>query len=123
MIKKCVSVFWAAAAMVFALTGCQTSTSKSYTFSVETGDSIKVSLNTADGYDITSELPFVVSCDGNTLSQGTFIVADGFELYKEMINGDESAVILDSGTGILLGNNVSEESAKECFERLTFSVE
>lgn len=150
MIKKCVSVFLAAAAMVFALTGCQTSTSKSYTFSVETGDSIKVSLNTADGYDITSELPFVVSCDGNTLSQGTFIVADGFELYKEMINGDESAVILDSGskdgneyifwsyndsefdyvilvndsgTGILLGNNVSEESAKECFERLTFSVE
>ena len=28
-----------------------------------------------------------------------------------------------SNTGIVLGNNVSEESAKECFNRLTITVE
>ena len=47
------------------LTGC--TTSKSYTFKVETGDEIEVKLNTNDGYDITSDLPFSVLKDEETL--------------------------------------------------------
>jgi len=150
MIKKCVSIFWVAVAMVFMLTGCKASSSKSYTFSVETGDAIKITLDTSDKYDITSEVPFVISHDGATLSQGIFLAADDYKAYADVVNADENAVVLDSGskdgnsyifwsyndsefnyvimvqdsgTGILIGNNVSEESARECFERLTFSVE
>lgn len=150
MIKKRVPIFLAVAAAVLLMTGCKANTSKSYTYSVETGDSIKVTLDTSDKYDITSELPFAVSHEGTTLSQGTFITAEGYEMYADAIGEDESAVILDTGskdgntyifwsyndteydyavmiqdsnTGILIGNNVSEESARECFERLTFSIE
>lgn len=149
--KKKISVFILAITTVLLLAGCEakSSSSKSYTYSVETGDSIKVSMDTSDKYDITSELPFIVSCDGSTLSQGIFITANDYQAYANAIGEDENAVILDSGskdeneyifwsyndsefnyailihdsgTGILLGNNVSEESARECFERLTFSV-
>ena len=35
---------------------------------------------------------------------------------------DYAIHLKDSKTGILIGNNVSEKSAKECFSRLTFSI-
>lgn len=123
-------------------------TSKSYTFNVETGDQIKVELNTKGGYQLTKDLPFTISCDDDELSQGTFLVSGGYELYVEEANSNADAVVLetgekdgnefifwcydngewnyvikvkDSNTGIALGNNISEESARECFERLTFT--
>ena len=35
---------------------------------------------------------------------------------------DYAILIEESETGIILGNNVSEDSAKECFERLHFEI-
>lgn len=134
--------------MLLTLTGC--TKSKSYTFTVETGDKIKIQLNTTDGYDLSSDLPFKISKDGNTLSQGTFITIDGYNQYIEAINSDFNAKILDSktkdgisytfysyndsefnyvikindsNTGILLGNPNSQEEAEKCFELLTFTLE
>lgn len=134
--------------MLLSLTGC--TKSKSYTFTVETGDKVKVQLNTTDGYDLSSDLPFTISKDGNTLSQGTFITTDGYNQYIDVVNSDSNARILDSGTkdgisytfysyndsefnyvikidgsntGILLGNPNSQEGAKKCFELLTFTLE
>ncbi len=52
--------------MLLTLTGC--SASKSYTFDVKTGDKIEIKLNTNDGYDITSDLPFSILKDQETLS-------------------------------------------------------
>ncbi|MDE7435166.1 MAG: hypothetical protein K2N01_05035 [Lachnospiraceae bacterium] len=136
--------------LVFALTGCTTSSHKAYTYSVETGDSVEIKLDTSDHYAITSDIPFVISRDGEVLSQGTFIHAEYYAQYEEAARTDEHAQILDSGTkdgsqyvfwsyndseynyvilvedsdtGIILANNVSEESARECFDRLTFSLE
>lgn len=124
-------------------------TYKGYTFKVETGDSIRVNMDTSDKYDITSDLPVKISCDGDVLSQGTFIKAEYYDQYAEVVSTDEKAELIDSGTkdgnkyvyweyankeynyvvligdsntGIVLGNNVSQESAKECFERLTINV-
>lgn len=132
--------------IIFGMVGCSVSSSKSYTFSVETGDSIKVTLETSDDYDITSELPFVISDANGEASQGTFITANNYQSYVEAVKTDEKATILDTGekdgntylfwmynekeynyalliknsdTGILLGNTISEESAKACFQRLT----
>lgn len=134
--------------MLLTLTGC--TKSKSYTFTVETGDKIKVQLNTTDGYNLSSDLPFKISKNGNTLSQGTFITIDGYNKYIEVINSNSNIKILDNGTrdgisytfysyndsefnyvikidnsytGILLGNPNSQEEAEKCFELLTFTLE
>lgn len=136
----------------FLLIGCSgvsAKTSISYTFSVETGDSVKITLDTSDGYSMTSDLPFAISKDDETLSQGTFITADTYYMYVDAVNTQENIELLesksnnhveyifwcysdteydyaillkDSNTGILLGNNISRESAEECFERMQFTV-
>ena len=137
------------ASLVVLLTACQFTTSKSYTFDVDTGDQIEVSLDTTGGFDLSATVPFTISQNGNTLSQGTFIYGDVYDNYVEVVNNDVDAVLIDSGkkngneyifwcyedvefnyailvrgsdTGLVIGNLISEESAKECFERLTISV-
>lgn len=146
MLKK-ISILLVGMALLISLTGCNSS--KAYTFSVETGDAVKVSLNTSDKYDITSDLPFSISYNGTALSQGIFITSDNFSQYVDVVDTDSNATLIDSGskdgnkyifwsyndaeynyailigdskTGIILANNVSEESAKECFNRLTISI-
>ncbi len=133
---------------ILIMTGC--TTSKAYTYDVETGDRIKIELNTTEGYDISSDLPFVISKDGETLSQGTFITMEGYQYYSDAVEEDDLVTVLDSGTkngveylfysydgkefnyilkvedsntGILLANPNSEEEAETCFNLLTFSKE
>lgn len=145
--KKRLICWVAMLCMVLTVTGC--STSVAFTFNVETGDSIKVSLDTSDDYGLTSSLPFEISCGDEVQSQGTFILGETYEQYVSAVETDANATLLDSGTkdgneyifwsyndseynyavkvggsdtGLLIGNIVSEESAKECFERLTISV-
>ena len=144
-----------AAAACLALTGCGDSgislkTNMSYTFVVDTGDSVKITLDTSDDYSMTSELPFAVSKDGEVQSQGTFITAETYGNYEEMIDDQDGVEILDTGsgngieylfwsyndaefnyavlikgsnTGLLIGNNVSEKSAEDCFGRMKFTLE
>lgn len=149
--KKSISALLLLLCLIFTLSGCgEAKTHKSYTFSVDTGDKVQIELDTTGGYDITSELPFEISKDGSTLSQGIFIEAEQYASYTEAISTDDSAKVIeegtkdsnkyvfwsyndsefniviligDSNTGILLGNAVSEESAKECFDRLTISLD
>lgn len=116
---------------------------------MDNGDKIRISLNTTDNYDISSEVPFTVSCDKEKLSQGSFVLAESYQQYVSVVNTDENAKLIDSGTkdgneyifwcyneseynyavlikesntGIVIGNAVSEESAKECFNRLTIAI-
>jgi len=146
--KKVIGSLTIVFVLVLFLTGC--TTNKSYTFNVETGDKIKVKLNTTDGYDLSSNLPFTISKDGNTLSQGTFITISSYDEYVKAAKTNSSAKVIDesskdnieyvfysyndseynyvikvknSNTGILLGNPNSQEEAKKCFELLTFSLE
>lgn len=132
--------------MLVLLTGC--TTSKSYIYSVETGDQVKITLNTTDGYDLSSDLPFTVSKDDNTLSQGTFIQGSYYDAYVEAANTQGQIIdrgsndnieyvfysynnseynyvikIKDSNTALLLANPNSQEEAKKCFELLSFSLE
>lgn len=128
------------------LSACQTSSSKSFEFTIDNGDSVKLTMDTSDGYDLSADVPFEISHKGEVLSFGTFIYAEAYEAYKEIIEEDENAILLDSGskngheyffwtydeeefnyaillketdTGIILANAISEETARECFERLT----
>ncbi len=66
-----------------------------------------------------------IESDGNAvlLDSGT---KDGNEYIFWSYNDSEfdyAILIDDSDTGIVLGNIVSQESAVECFNRLTISVE
>ncbi len=153
--KKSISVFMLILSLAFVFFGCSTQdggikTYKAFTFSVSTGDKVHIELDTTDGYDITSDLPFEISQNGSILSQGTFIEAAQFESYVEAVSTDANAKIIEtntkdsnqyvfwsyndsefnivilinnSNTGILLGNTMSENSAIGCFERLTISLD
>lgn len=91
--------------MCFSLAGC--TTSKSYTYTVDTGDEICVEMNTTGGYDISSKLPFTISKKEDTatqgkvtktLSQGKFIYGEYYEKYVDAAKNDENASIIDSGS-------------------------
>lgn len=143
-------IVFALALMSILLVGC--TTSKAYTWKVETGDNIKVSIKTNDGYDITSNNPFEVSKDGKIISYGIFVANDTYEQYKTLVTNNTDTKIIDQGnkngveyifyeyqnsineynyilkvndsnTGILLANNLSKEEAEKIFHRLTISKE
>ncbi len=149
MFKKKILIVWMLCLLVLC-TACSTHSSKAYTFKVNTGESVKIELDTSDGYDISSDVPFSISKDGITLGQGTFIKGEAYEQYVKTVKENKNAKLLDSGTndgnkyifwsyngseydyavllpggktGIIIGNAVSEESARKCFERLSFTIE
>ncbi len=135
---------------VLCLSGCgNVHTYMTYTYNVSTGDSVDIKLDTSDDYQLTSDLPFEISKDGQLLTSGSFINADGYQMYAGAVEEDENASLLENGstdtieyfmwnynnseynyailiknsqTGVLLGNTVSEESAKEVFNRLQISL-
>ena len=144
--KKLFSSLLIIGLILIGVSGCKSS--KSFTFDVETGDKIKVELNTTDGYDLSSDIPFVISKDNKTLSQGMFIKPEYYNYYIDLVNEDSDSTIIDSGsnsnidyvfysynnseynyiikvknsnTGILLGNDHSKQEAEKCFSLLTFS--
>lgn len=149
--KKNIPVFLLILCLIFTVSGCDgAKTSKSFTFSVDTGDKVCIELDTTNGYDITSDLPFEISQNGSVLSQGIFIEAEQYASYVDAVSSDDSAKVIetsskdsnqyvfwsyndsefniviligDSNTGILLGNAISEESARECFNRLTIRLD
>ena len=149
--KKKIYIFMICIGIMIMAIGCgNATTNKAYTYSVATGDSVKIRLDTSDNYDISSDLPFQITKAGEVLSEGTFIQGEMYSQYVESVQGDEKAKVIDSGnvgeneflfweynnseynyailvgdskTGILLGNIVSEESAKEVFKRLEITLE
>lgn len=141
------------ACVLFMLSGCNYTTYKAYTFSIENGDSIRLELDTTNNYSISYTLPFTVSKSGEALSQGTFIFGEAYAQYASVVESEEDAELLDSGTkdgnsyifwryngsdhteynyavliaesdtGVLLSNVISRESAEECFNRLSITAD
>lgn len=139
--------------MLFGLCACNSAsvkTNKSFTFDVSTGDKVELELDTTDGYDLTSDLPFEIKKGDERQTQGIFISTEDYDYYLDAAKTDDKAKVIeestkgdikylfysydnqewnyvifinDSSTGILLGNIVSEESAKTCFDRLTITLE
>ncbi len=147
-LKKALVCLLSGVLVLALMTGC--TSSFAYTFRIDNGDSIKISLDTTDKFKISSQVPFTISQDGTDLMHGSFIRGDAYEQCLDIIKSDESNVITDSGvkdgntytywisngtsynyvilvngsnTGVVLENHISEESAKECFNRLTITAE
>lgn len=78
---------------VLCLTGCKKF--KSYTFKVETGDKIKIKMETSDGYNLTSNLPIEFSKDSDVLSQGIFAKAETYDTYKNSLKFQYGVEILE----------------------------
>lgn len=92
------SIFVLVLALVLSLTACSTSASTAVTFDVETGDKIKIEVNVKDGYSQTTDDPFVISKDDETILSGTFAYAEAYDLYYDYVTNDESASLLNEGT-------------------------
>ena len=133
--------------VIIALVGCSCSYF-SLTYDVNTGETVKITLDTSDGYSISASSTFIISKDGKEISKGSFITRNTYDLlYGEIMIKDDITVIstdfnddyecvfytkntefnyiilLKGGkTGFFLSNKISEESAKEVFNLLTFKI-
>ncbi len=133
-------------AIAATIAGC--TSSMSYTFNVGTGDKIVVKLDTSNGLSLSAKNPITVSRDETDVSHIIFIEGDMYDDYASLANIDENVNVLESGekdgnsyvfwnygsewncvlfvngsdTAVLIGNAISEDSARECLNSLTFSV-
>ena len=95
-LKKCVIV----GLVVFFSVGCSTSLTKSYTFKVETGDSVKVTLDISDKYNLKQkDGQFSIEKNKKILSQGMFINKSTYQQYASMLlsNDDTNLSVMDKG--------------------------
>ena len=141
--KKFVFIF-IVIALLFVFASC--STYFSITYDVETGDSIKVQLDTTSGYELENTgSTFEIHKNGELVTKGIFLTEDMMAPYLELsedtdevtvFDKDASSVfyhsgnewnyvfrIDDSNTGIALVNLNSKESAEECKKLLTITAE
>lgn len=147
--KKVFKIFLVAF-IALIISGC--TTSKTYSYDVSTGDKVSINFNTTGGYDISTDNPFVISKNDETISQGMFMKLSAYDTYKNIVDSGQSTTLLDSGTkdnityifyeydgetteynyviklnnsntAVILGNALSKESAEEVFDRITFSLE
>lgn len=135
------------------VSACSTSSSKSLTFDVETGDKIKITIDTKEGYDLTMEVPFAVTKDGETVLNGSFAQIEAYDTYRQIIEGDANATLIDesskdgndyfcytyegaagtecdylmkvggSDTVIIMGSLAGEDEVRSAFEAMTISLE
>ena len=106
-----------AAVMAFAvvLSGCSTSLSRSYTFNVDSGDSIKVTAdlkkdvdivlkNEGSGFDIVvkDQEPADPEDTSHIILEGSFDYGDAYDAWYETIEADEMYSTLEEGT---IGDN------------------
>lgn len=132
----------------FFITGCKNY--RSFIYKVESGDRIRIELETSNGYDIDGDLPFTIKKDNEKLCQGTFIDLEDYDKYVKMVNDENINKIItngnkngmtylfynhnneewnyiikinDSKTAVLIGNVISQDSAEQCFNRLSMNVE
>lgn len=130
------------------LVGCSAHSNVSYTFNVETGDSIKVELDTSDSdYKLRADgSRFIVNEGDNDIITGIFLTTEMYAQYETAINetgtvlesdgyifyeydgeaGTERNILLmvpDSETGVIMGSREDEETVREVYSRLSLTNE
>lgn len=134
-------------ATIFLLAGC--SSDALYVYSVAaTGDEILAKVDKSSGLSLSFNESVVIIKDGEILSRVTFMKKELYDSYLSEVNNSELSsvvtsgnkdgneymfwthdnqewnciiVVKDSNTAVLISNATSEETAKECFERISFS--
>ena len=138
---------------MFMVSACSVSSSMSYTFNVETGDKIKLELDTSSGLSLTQkDGQFVVKKDNETILEGMFVHEDGYNSYLA-IKGNQGMEVLEdtkkdgnvyymyeiegqsgtednfvvwiknSNTGMIMASLAGQDKACEAFKKLTITKE
>ena len=92
--KKFFALFMALC-LTLALVACKTSTS--VTYAVDTGDKIKVSLDTQTGFRLDSGDSYIISKDDTEYLEGKFGIADTYKVYAAYIAEDDAVELLEEG--------------------------
>ncbi len=75
---------------------CKFKSSKSYTFSIENGDQIKVTLDTSDGYALSQkDGVFSVTSQEETILEGVFLLEETYEQYMGLSETTDSMAVLE----------------------------
>ncbi len=142
--KKIISVACIALCLCLLLTACRTSFS--YTFNIENGDRVKVTLDTTNGHKIEQENgQFTIIEEGKDSMYGVFLTREMFDAYEEtalsstdvLESGDDFCVFQQDGelgretyillmvdnsqTGVLLATLQDEAGARTLYSLLTFT--
>lgn len=151
--KKRIALFITVAIVIaMMLTACTTSAEKAVTYNVDTGDSVKIIIDTKGGFDITTDVPFTVSKGDTAIFTGSFIYAEYYDVYHQVVDEDSNAVLLDEGskdgndyfcysfegnsgteydyfilikdsnTAIAMASLIGEKEASEAFKAMTISL-
>lgn len=85
--------------IILVLTGC--TSSMSVTFNVGTGDTIKVTLDTSEGFMLeeVDDEAFIVTENGDTICKAVFLDEDDYEHRKYMYDNMERIEIIEEGSG------------------------
>ncbi len=83
--------------MLFALVGCSFHSNMAYTFDVETGDSIKVKMDTSNGWKLTTENGAFYVKDENkeTILYGIFIDQEDYDMYMSSLLVAPNVTVLE----------------------------
>lgn len=79
--------------LMLSLTAC--TSSKSFTFQIENGEKIKVTLNTTDGYNLLQkDGTITIQKDDTNILAGFFLTSEGYEQYADMVNSSSNVTII-----------------------------
>lgn len=112
--RKLASLLIGVTACVTLLCGCTKNSSLSYTYDVETGDKVKVTIDTSNGYSMDSKNPFTVKKDGEDILVCQFLSEEGYDYYSEILTEENLA----SQKG-----SIVETGKKDNAEYIFYSVE
>lgn len=77
------------------MSGCMMKKTLSLTYTVSTGDNIKIAWDQESGYAVDGKNPFAVSKDDKEILSGTFLTEDEYSQYYDLVKaGDESVEII-----------------------------
>lgn len=86
MMKRRAKILYAALCLLILLCVSACHTSKSFTFQIENGEQIRITLDTTDGYDLVQEDgTFAVEKDDAYVLQGYFLSEDGYQQKEELV--------------------------------------
>lgn len=84
------------ALLIVVLTACNPTFRKSFTFHIDNGEQIKVTLDTAGGYDLQQENGRIsVEKDGETILVGKFLTSAGFDQYVDQVLPAGNVTVLE----------------------------
>lgn len=151
--KKKIFISTLTVLMAVLICACSFNSYMSYTFNVETGDSVNVKLDTSNGLSLTQNGSyFNVMKDGKEILLGMFLTEDNYNDYMSLedsgditvyekgtdgnkkymsyecegVEGTEYDFIVwidGSNTGVLMGGTTGKADVEEAFSALSFSIE